>query len=185
AQPEWFYKGNGLTIVGSGSTITSPEFAMSGSEEPEIAGVYIINRKGNPVRLGFVLGNEFSDHAMEKINYLYLAHSKLRTSSIGPEILLSDLPESITGKSSIWRNKDVIWEKEFLTGEANMSHNIANLEYHLFKYDLFRQPGDVHIHFFGTSVLSFSDNIVPKSGDVFRIEADCFTRPLKNIYDSK
>ena len=122
---------------------------------------------------------------MEKINYLYLAHSKLRTSSIGPEILLDELPQNITGKSSILRNGDILWQKEYLTGEANMSHNIENLEFHLFKYDLFRQPGDVHVHFFGTSVLSFSDNIILMPGDIFEIHADCFTRPLQNIYGSK
>ena len=61
-----------------------------------------------------------------------------------------------------------------------MSHNIANLEYHHFKYDLFRQPGDVHVHFFGTSVLSFSDQIETQEGDVFEIEADAFGKPLRN-----
>ena len=36
----------------------------------------------NPVRIGFSLGNEFSDHETEQINYLYLAHSKLRNCSV-------------------------------------------------------------------------------------------------------
>ena len=35
----------------------------------------------------------------------------------------------------------VLWEKPVLSGEDNMSHTIANLEYHHFKYALFRQPG--------------------------------------------
>ncbi len=96
---------------------------------------------------------------MEKINYLYLAHSKLRQCSYGPEILLGELPPAVNGISKVTRNNNVIWEKQFLTGEENMSHNIANLEHHHFKYNLFRQPGDVHVHFFGTSVLSFLDNI--------------------------
>ena len=50
-----------------------------------------------------------------------------------------------------------VWEKPFLSGEANMSHTFANLEHHHFKYRLFRQPGDVHIHMFGTATLSFAD----------------------------
>ena len=37
-----------------------------------------------------------------------------------------------------------------------MSHSIANLEHHHFKNALFRRPGDVHVHFFGTATLSFS-----------------------------
>jgi hypothetical protein len=154
---------------------------MDGGEEPEIAGLYIIGKSGQPVRIGFALGNEFSDHMMERINYLYLAHSKLRSCSYGPEILTGDLPVSITGESKIIRDGAVIWQKEFLTGEANMSHNIANLEYHHFKYTLFRQPGDVHIHFFGTSALSFADNIRTADGDIFEIQAEPFGKPLCNI----
>ena len=180
SQPEWFYKGNGLTIVPPGHPIHSPAFAMDGGEEPEIAGLYIINKKGHPVRIGFSLGNEFSDHVMERINYLYLAHSKLRPASYGPELLLGELPENIVGESKIIRNGRTIWQKEFLTGEANMSHNLANLEYHHFKYNMFRQPGDVHIHFFGTSVLSFVDNVKTEKGDIFEISSSPFGKPLRN-----
>jgi hypothetical protein len=180
SQPEWFYKGNGLMAVPPGGDLPSPEFALDGGEEPEIAGLYLINKNGNPVRVGFALGNEFSDHQMERINYLYLAHSKLRHCSYGPELLIGELPAHISGKSRIIRDDKIVWEKEFLTGESNMSHNIANLEHHHFKYELFRQPGDVHVHFFGTSVLSFADNIRTQAGDIFEIEADIFGKPLRN-----
>ena len=44
-----------------------------------------------------------------------------------------------------------------------MSHTIANLEHHHFKYGLFRQPGDVHVHMFGTATLSFADGIKTRS----------------------
>jgi hypothetical protein len=180
SQPEWFYKGNGLMAVPPGGELPSPEFALDEGEEPEIAGLYLINANGNPIRVGFALGNEFSDHQMERINYLYLAHSKLRHCSYGPELLIGELPEHITGKSRIIRNNEVLWEKEFVSGESNMSHNIANLEHHHFKYTLFRQPGDVHVHFFGTSVLSFADNIKTLGGDIFEIEAEVFGKPLRN-----
>jgi hypothetical protein len=180
SQPEWFYKGNGLLVVHPEQSIPSPAFALDGGEEPEIVGLYVIDQQGNPRRLGFALGNEFSDHRMEKINYLYLAHSKLRHCSYGPELLVGELPAHIAGMSRIYRNEKVLWEKEFLTGEANMSHNIANLEHHHFKYELFRQPGDVHVHYFGTSVLSFADGITTQEGDVFEIEAKEFGRPLRN-----
>lgn len=179
-QPEWFYKGNGLMVVPPGHPLRSPSFALDGGEEPEIAGLYIIKENGEPQRIGFALGNEFSDHKMEKINYLYLAHSKLRKCAYGPELLLGELPSKIAGTSKIVRDKKTIWEKVFLTGEDHMSHNLENLEYHHFKYNLFRQPGDVHIHFFGTSVLSFADQIQTQPSDVFEIAADCFTHPLVN-----
>jgi hypothetical protein len=61
-----------------------------------------------------------------------------------------------------------------------MSHSFANLEHHHFKYPLFCQPGDVHVHMFGTATLSFADQIRAEPGDVFEIEAPDFGLALKN-----
>jgi hypothetical protein len=179
-QPEWFYKGNGACIVGPGEDLESPAFALDGSEEPEVAGIYMIDPGGNPRRLGFVLANEFSDHITERGNYLWLAHSKLRPAALGAELLVGDLPQDVRGTSRILRDGEVLWEKPFLSGEANMSHSIANLEHHHFKYGLFRQPGDVHVHFFGTATLSFADGIETREGDVFEVSAAPFALPLRN-----
>lgn len=179
-QPEWFYKGTGVNAVAPGEPLVSPSFALDGGEEPEIAGYYLIGEDGTPFRIGFSLANEFSDHVTEKINYLYLAHSKLRPAAFGPELRVGPLPAHIEGTSRIRRGGQVIWEKAFLSGEDNMSHTIANLEYHHFKYDLFRQPGDLHVHMFGTATLSFADGIRTEDGDVFEVEAAAFGLPLKN-----
>lgn len=179
-QPEWFYKGNGVNVVAPGGALPSPAFADDGGEEPEIAGIYVIGPDGTPMRLGFALANEFSDHVMERVNYLYLAHSKLRPASFGPEIMVGALPDDIRGTSRIRRNGRTIFEKPFLTGEANMSHSLANLEHHHFKYALFRQPGDVHVHMFGTATLSFADGVRTEDGDEFEIEAREFGLPLRN-----
>ncbi|SEP98230.1 hypothetical protein SAMN05428969_1397 [Devosia sp. YR412] len=179
-QPEWFYKGNGTSVISPGQAIPSPAFALDAGEEPEIAGIYIIDQNGQPRRLGFALANEFSDHVTERVNYLYLAHSKLRACAFGPELRVGDLPAHIEGKSRIWRDGKVLWEKPFLSGEDNMSHTIANLEYHHFKYELFRQPGDVHVHMFGTATLSFADGIKTQPNDVFEIEEAQFGAALRN-----
>jgi hypothetical protein len=93
---------------------------------------------------------------------------------------LGKLPAHIEGKSRIIRKGNVIWEKPFLTGEANMSHSLENLEYHHFKYDAFRVPGDLHIHYFGTATLSIADGVATEDGDVFEIEAEPFGAPLRN-----
>ena len=61
-----------------------------------------------------------------------------------------------------------------------MSYTIENLEHHQFKYDGFRQPGDVHCHFFGTATLSFSSGVRAESGDIFEISAEPFGKPLRN-----
>lgn len=180
AQPEWFYKGNGHTLSGPGADLASPAFAEDGGEEPEMAGIYIIGDDGQPWRLGWALANEFSDHVVEKQNYLWLAHSKLRPASLGAEILTGDLPKHVEGVSRIWRGNEVVWEKPFLSGEDNMSHHFGNLEHHHFKYSLFRVPGDVHVHCFGTATASFADGVKTKDGDVFEITADAFKYGLKN-----
>lgn len=179
-QPEWFYKGDGAILVAPGAPLEMPGFALDGSEEPEIAGIYLIAPDGTPTRIGFALGNEFSDHVTERGNYLWLAHSKLRPAALGPELLLGDLPDDIRGMSRIVRDGQTVWQKPFVSGEANMSHSIANLEHHHFKYAGFRRPGDVHVHFFGTATLSFADGFMTKPGDRFEITAPPFSLPVSN-----
>lgn len=180
AQPEWFYKGDGSCVVAPEAEIPVPAFAEDAGEEPELAGLYVIGDDGTPWRVGYALGNEFSDHVTERFNYLWLAHSKLRACSFGPELLIGELPAHLEGKSRIVRDGETLWEKPFLTGEANMAHSLANLEHHHFKYANFRQPGDVHVHFFGTATLSFADGIETRDGDRFEIGIPEFGRPLRN-----
>jgi len=179
-QPEWFYKGDGSHLRAYGQPLESPAFALDGGEEPEIAGIYLIGPDGTPHRLGFCLANEFSDHVTERGNYLWLAHSKLRQAALGPELLTGPLPQDVRGTSRILRDGAVLWEDAFLSGEANMSHTIANLEHHHFKYGVFRRPGDLHVHFFGTATLSFSHGITLRTGDVFEISAAPFHYPARN-----
>ncbi len=178
--PEWFYKGDGDIVTAPEQAFQMVDFAEDGGDEAELVGLYLIDAQGVPRRLGFALGNEFSDHVLEQRNYLYLAHSKLRPCSFGPELLLGDAPADIRGTSRIRRGAKVIWEKAFATGEANMSHSLANLEHHHFKYPQHRRPGDLHVHFFGAATLSFTDGVKAQENDVFEIEAAAFGRPLRN-----
>ncbi|MFF7708542.1 AraD1 family protein [Pseudomonas sp. NPDC007930] len=179
-QPEWFYKGDGGIVVRPGGALPLPPFAEDGGEEPELAGLYVIGPDHRPYRVGYAVGNEFSDHVMERRNYLYLAHSKLRACSYGPELRVGALPEHLEGTSRILRDGQVIWEKPFLSGAANMCHSFANLEYHHFKYAQFLRPGDVHVHFFGTATLSFADGISAQPGDRFEVSLAEFGEPLVN-----
>ena len=180
AQPEWFYKGTGRMVVAGGQPIVAPDFALDFGEEPEVVGLYLIAPDGRPMRLGFAIGNEFSDHLTERRNYLYLAHSKLRQCGVGPELRTGELPAHLEGFSRIRRGGTVRWEKPFLTGEANMCHSLANLEFHHFKYAAHRVPGDVHLHFFGTATLSFADGFRVEPGDAFEIDLPALGAPLVN-----
>lgn len=180
AQPEWFYKGNGRNVVASGRALLSPDFAEDHGEEPELVGLYLIDDQGRPARLGFAIGNEFSDHVTERRNYLLLAHSKLRQCGVGPMLNTGNLPAHLEGASRIRRDGAVLWQKPFLTGEANMCHTFANLEYHHFKYKQHRVPGDVHLHFFGTATVSFVDDIQLQAGDEFEVDLPALGAPLIN-----
>ena len=178
--PEWFHKGTGCALRGHGDPLDIPSYAEDGGEEAEIAGVYLVAPDGRPYRLGFAVGNEFSDHQFEKKNYLNLAGSKLRTCALGPELVVDAEFESVPVTATIERDGKVLWSKTFRSGESEMCHSLQNIEHHHFKFEGHRQPRQVHIHFFGTDCLSFSDQIRLQDGDVMQVAAEGFGRPLRN-----
>jgi len=179
-QPEWFYKGRGEGLRGHGDPLEVPPYANDGGEEPEVAGVYLIDPGGHPWRVGLTPGNEFSDHRMEAKNYLYLAPAKLRACAIGPELILGAKFNDVSGRVRIERAGRTLWSAQIATGEINMSHSLANIEYHHFKYAAHRRPGDVHIHFFGADAFSFGDGVELIEGDLMVIEWEGLGRPLRN-----
>jgi hypothetical protein len=180
AAPEWFYKGTGATLRAHGEPLQVPAFAEDGGEEAEIAGLYIIDRAGSPRRIGMAIGNEFSDHVLEKSNYLNLAASKLRTCSLGPELVILPVFGSVAGRVAIRRAGAQIWSKAIATGELEMCHSLRNIEHHHFKFDAHRQPGDVHVHYFGACALSYGDGVRLEDGDVMEVSFSDFGRPLRN-----
>jgi hypothetical protein len=182
--PEWFYKGNGSILRAHGETLLVPSYAEDGGEEAEIAACYLIAPNGEPYRLGLTPGNEFSDHVFEKKNYLNLAGSKLRTCSLGPELVVDSVFDSVPGAVTVKRGSDPLWSKEIRTGEAEMCHSLRNIEHHHFKFELNRRPGDVHVHYLGASLLSFGEGIRLQDGDLIEIRFDGFGRPLCNTVHS-
>lgn len=178
--PEWFYKGTGAVLRGHLDTLERPAYAEDGGEEAEIAGVYLIDEAARPRRIGMAAGNEFSDHKLEKRNYLYLASSKLRTCSLGPELWIDPDFEDVQGQVSILRQGELLWSSDLRTGESAMCHSLANMEHHHFKHAAHRRPGDLHAHYFGTPVLSFSHGVELRDGDLMRIEFHGFGRALVN-----
>ena len=178
--PEWFYKGNGTMLRAPFTALTVPAYAEDGGEEAEIAGIYIVADDGAPYRIGMAAGNEFSDHRFEKRNYLNLAGSKLRTCSLGPELVVDTEFLAITGEASIQRGAKTIWSKDVATGEENMCHSLANLEHHHFKFAGHRQPGSIHVHFYGADALSFGEGVVLEDGDIAEVRFHGFGRALRN-----
>jgi hypothetical protein len=178
--PEWFFKGTGRALRAHNDALEIPGYAEDGGEEAEIAGVYLISPQGQPVRIGMTQGNEFSDHGFEKRNYLYLASSKLRNCAIGPELVIDPEFYSVPGLVSITRNGRSVWSKPIRTGEAEMCHNLQNIEHHHFKFADHRRPGDIHVHFLGADCLSFGEGMRLSPGDLIQIQFEGFGRPLRS-----
>jgi hypothetical protein len=178
--PEWFYKGTGAMLRAHGEPLEIPAYAEDGGEEAEVAGIYLIGDDGRPRRIGFAVGNEFSDHQFEKKNYLNLAGSKLRTCALGPELVIDPEFHEVPVDVAIERGGKPIWSKSFRTGEEAMCHSLQNIEHHHFKFEAHRRPGDVHVHFLGTAALSFGDGVKLQDGDVMQVAVEGFGRPLRN-----
>jgi len=179
-QPEWFHKGNGSMLKAHGEPLEVPPFANDGGEEPELAGAYLIDAQGDPWRIGFTTSNEFSDHIMEKKNYLYLAPSKLRNCSIGPELVIDEEFLELQGTVKILRKDELVWSSVIRTGQKNMAHSLDNLEYHHFKYPCHRIPFQAHIHFFGADAFSFGSQIALEYADVMEVFWEGMGRALQN-----
>jgi hypothetical protein len=178
--PEWFHKGSGTVLRAPGEPLLVPAYAEDGGEEAEIAVVYVIGPDSRPYRVGMAQGNEFSDHRFEKKNYLNLAGSKLRSCSIGPELVIDPDFRKVPGTVTIERKGDTFWSQPIASGEEEMSHSLRNLEHHHFKFELHRRPGDVHIHFLGAHSLSFGQGVELEDGDVMEVHFEGFGRPLRN-----
>jgi len=178
--PEWFYKGTGSIVQAPFEPLSVPSHGQDGGEEAEIAGVYLIGDDGAPYRIGMCASNEFSDHKLEQVNYLYLAGSKLRQCSLGPELVVDGNFHSVTGDVRVERGDNVVWQRSIETGEATMSHSLANMEHHHFKFDAHRIPGHVHVHFFGAHSLSFGEGVELQDGDWMQVHFAGYGRALRN-----
>jgi hypothetical protein len=180
-QPEWFYKGTGVVLRAHGESIEQPAFADDGGEEPEVVAAYVVDKRGQHWRVGFAAGNEFADHVMEKKNYLYLAHSKLRECAIGPELAVDEKFHSLSGAVTIRRGGEIVWTHVIQSGEEHMAHSLANLEHHHFKYAAHSVPGQAHVHFFGAAAFSFGAQVQLADGDAMEVSWQGLGRPLRNV----
>jgi hypothetical protein len=178
--PEWFFKGDGTVLRAPGEALELPAYGHDGGEEAELAGVYVIDDRGRVRRIGMVTANEFSDHALEKTNYLHLASSKLRHCALGPELVVDPDFSLVRGTVAVERDGTAIWSAAVATGEEAMCHSLANVEHHHFKHQWHRRPGDVHVHFFGADRLSYGDGLVLRDGDVMVVQFEGFGRALRN-----
>jgi len=183
SSPPWFYKGNGAHLRGHGEALTIPPSALSGAEEAELVGAYIIGPDGLPYRVGLTPGNEFADPALAAADARMLSHAKMRTCAIGPELVLDAAFDEARGSVRVEREGATIWSRDVSTGEAHTSFPLTELERHLFQYDAHRIPGDAHVHYLGGSVSSYGDGVRLQAGDQVVIEWQGYGRALRNLIE--
>jgi hypothetical protein len=157
-----------------------PPFTSQGGEEAELVAIYVIDKGGVPRRVGFTQGNEFADPALAKRDPGAFSHGKLRTCSIGPELLLDADITDVSGHIEIERAGAVLWSKEFRAGESHMHYPLARVEQNLFRYPTHRRPGDAYVHYLGAAVPPFEDGSTLQDGDAVTIAFDGFGKPLRN-----
>lgn len=179
-RPEWRYRGDGGTLVASGKPLPLPDFAFDGSERPEIAGLYSVGADRLPVRIGFLLGNRFSDFAAARTHRHWPAQLSPRSTALAPELLLGDLPDTVCVTSRLLRDGVVHRERSFTTGDAVLPQTIAALEQRRFGDGIVGRPGDIHVHFFATATPQPADAVRTQPGDAFEVLAAPFTYALRN-----
>ena len=144
------------------------------------SGVYLIDDSGLLVCVGFVLGNEFSDHVTERHNYLWLAHSKLRPQALAGASGRRSARGHQRHVPSSGAACKLVWEKPVSvrrTEHGPLDHQSRGAPLQVWLVSPTRRrprPFLRHSH------RSFSDGVKTQKGDVFEIECDTFGLPLRN-----
>ncbi len=177
--PERFYKGDGSTLFAHNTRITMPKNAHSVGEEAELVAFYFIGAEGYPYLIGYALGNDLSDPLMRRQNTNQFSASKLRPSSIGPELCLGALPSVVKGRVSINRNGKSVWSALYNTGTSQFLYSMEAIT-QFFVEIANPIPGNLYYVFLGADKNSFADNFTIKSEDTVCITAETFSFPLSN-----
>lgn len=181
ARPEIFYKADGYYTVGPNDAVRIAPTAKRCVPEPEIVSYY--RDDGGWKRIGYTLGNDFSDQGWESENPLYLPHAKVQLglAAVGPVFVTADDPlfdsREIAIRCRVFRGKSVLLDSGSLrTGEKHMAHSLRNLELHLFDNRPLR-PGEIRGLYWGTPAVF---KIPLKPGDRIEIAASSGLGTLVN-----
>jgi hypothetical protein len=167
ARGDWFFRGNGSTLVGAARPLVCPPSAHTPG--PQLCACFVIAEDGTPCRVGFALG-----HALTDLGLRAAGHAHLRPSAVGPELLLGALPETLEATARLLHGEAVrgSWPVALLPAD------LATLTEAHFRYDMHRRPGDVHVHFLGQS--AGADPVAAQPGDLCELSAPAFGHPLRS-----
>jgi hypothetical protein len=175
--PDWIYKGNGSIAVAPGAPLIASQMTGGVAEAPALASIYVVGDDGLPFRVGFSVANMVAERAGATEWTGLNLHPRPRSISFGPEILVGDLPSEVAGTARAQLASATLYERTFTAGEARLPAALDDLERHHFSYELFRRPGDVHIHLIE---LATSPARGEFDVDGFELEVPGFGLPLFN-----
>lgn len=180
-KPEIFYKADGYYTVGPNQAVRIASTSKRCVPEPEVVSYYWADRGWK--RIGYTLGNDFSDQGWESENPLYLPHAKVQLglAAVGPVFVTVDDPlfdpREVAIRCRVFRGKSVLLDSGSLrTGETHMAHSIHNLELHLFDNRPLR-PCEIRGLYWGTPAVF---KIPLKAGDRIEISASSGLGTLEN-----
>lgn len=184
---DWFFKGNGTTLRTTGERIILPMQSFSGGIEVEYVLVIIITNNGRPKVVGYTIANDFSDVGMRKIHPNLANLSKLMSTGIGHELILTDkIPEHSKVVCKVVREGSDIWRKESVLGFENMKHTQSQLMDILFGSDLLKSPVySVHYLLLGASISTDKAGVELRHGDTIIIETIEDELLLHNSYEEE
>ncbi len=173
----WFFRGNGATLVGSGQPLQQPDFGMGAAARAAVVGLYIIADDGTPCRLGWALGNDFTDDRVLGLGPAHRAPARLRASAVGPELVFGDLPREITGSVRLRRGSEVVEEVASPWGRRRWGKRWQRWRRTIFGI---RCSGGRGTCIFTSSLAVTARRLATaaQAGDVFEIAAPDFGLPL-------
>ncbi len=170
--PDWYFKGNGNSVVISGGEVTTPFHACGSGYEVEYLCAYLIDELGNPRYCGYTLALDFSDPDLRHRHPSLAGLSKLRQTVISPELILELPPLSTVVSSSVVRDGQLIWQKSSKLGLEQLNVSLPELEAMLFQHDSFCEPGALHFVLLGASISTDRDGLLLQHGDVIRASSE-------------
>lgn len=166
---DWFYKGNGYTLVADGEPISLSSDGYGGGIEIEYALVFMISSRGLPEVVGYVLANDFSDVEMRHRHPNLANLSKLAQTGIGRQLAVAkDIPANLMVKCDILRgNGGEKWASQGESGQGAVRYSTQYLTNLIFSNSAINLvPFTVYYVLLGAVISSNKAGIELSHGDV-------------------
>ncbi|MBF2717264.1 hypothetical protein [Agrobacterium vitis] len=180
---DWFYKGNGTTVIGTDHPLISNLNSYGCGIEIEYAAVFMINAAGDPIYIGYTIANDFSDAEMRRRMPSLANLSKLAATSFGRFLFLAPIPTKTEIACTILRDGKPAWRVNGQLGSEAMKYSFSYLNELLFQNQSIK--GDaytIHYMLLGASISSNKAEFDMKHSDIILVHDEDNNVILRNEY---